>query len=206
MHTNYVFSSATLGKWKQQAQALKRTSALSHHQALDQVARANRFDNWHHVVTEAKLNQLSETAYRSGLVVAYDIKDAMDSWVPDDSFVDDWRVLHLCQNDVLAWYRRSDDEADGEERAAIPTDPTEYQEEFEEWLTNVHLFRYCGPALPVSPAKALRLLSERCFFVPMFFWLRGQFIDPWRDLAVNNVLDMSENTDPAAPIDIEQAG
>ena len=74
-----IFSSATFGKWKQEARALKRSSALPHHQALDQVAIAKGFDNWHHVVTEAKLNRLSEAAYRSGLVVAYDIKDAMDN-------------------------------------------------------------------------------------------------------------------------------
>jgi hypothetical protein len=119
-----------------------------------------------------------------------------DSWVPDDSFVDDWRVLHFCQGDILDWYRRNDDEADGEERAAVPTDPAEYQDEFDEWLTNVPLFRYCGQALPVTPTKALPLLSERCFFAPMFFWLRGRFINPWRDLAVDNFLDMSDNTEP----------
>jgi hypothetical protein len=188
---HHVFSAATFGKWKQQARALKRSNGLPHHQALDQVAIAKGFDNWHHVVTEAKLNRLSETAYRSGLVVAYDIKDAMDNWLSDDSFVDDWRVLHLCKEEVLTWYRQNDDEADGEERLAIPTDPDEYLEEFDEWLTNVHFFRYCGSALPSTPTTALPLLDERCFFAPMFFWLRGRFIDPWRDLAVNGVLDMS---------------
>jgi hypothetical protein len=191
-----IFSSATFGKWKQEARALKRSSALPHHQALDQIAIAKGFDNWHHVVTEAKLNRLSEAAYRSGLVVAYDIKDAMDNWIPDESFVDDWRVLNFCKDEILAWYRQSDDDTEGEERAAIPTDPSEYQEEFDEWLTNIHFFRYCGSALPPTPTKALPLLDDRCFFTPMFFWIRGRFIDPWRDLAVNNFLDMSGNTEP----------
>ncbi|WP_323142697.1 hypothetical protein [Massilia phyllosphaerae] len=196
MPKEYIFSSATFGKWKQQARALKRSSQLSHHQALDHVAKAHRFDDWHQVVTEAKLNHVSETAYRSGLVVAYDVKDAMDSWVPDASFVDDSRVYHFCENDIFAWYRRGDDEVDGEERNAIPTDPTEYREEFEEWLMNVYLFRYTGTCLPPTPAKVLPLLHKRCFFGPMFFWYQGRFIDPWRDLAVNNVLDMTGNTEP----------
>jgi hypothetical protein len=193
-----IFSSATFGKWKQEARALKRSNALPHHQALDQVAVAKGFDNWHHVVTEAKLNRLSETAYRSGLVVAYDIKDALDNWIPDDYFVDDWRVLPFCKDEILAWYRQNDDDTEGEERAAIPTDPSEYQEEFYEWLTNVHFFRYCGSTLPPTPTKVLPLLDDRCFFAPMFFWFRGRFIDPWRDLAVNNFLDMSGNTEPIA--------
>jgi hypothetical protein len=122
------------GKWKQQARALKRSADLSHHQALDLVAKANRFDNWHQVVTEAKANRVSEAAYRSGLVVAYEIKDATESWIPDVSFVDDPRVYLFCRNDVLAWFRRGDEEAEGEEKDAIPNDLAEYMEEFESGL------------------------------------------------------------------------
>lgn len=196
MQTHHVFSSAVFGKWKQQARALKRSSELSHHQTLDKVAIANRFENWHHIVNEAKLNLLSETAFRSGLVVAYDIKDATECWRPNDSFVDDWRAMHFCERDIFTFYRQTDDEAEGEERAAIPIDLNEYQEEFNEWLTNVALFRYCAPTLPATPTKVLPLLAERCFFAPMFFWLRGRFIEPWRDLAFDGVLDMSGNTEP----------
>ena len=196
MHTQHVFSSVTFGRWKQQARDLKRSGNLSHHQALELIAKANRFKDWHHVVTEAKLNRISETAFRSGLVVAYDIKDATESWVPDDSFVDDSRAYVFCQNDVLAWYQRGDEEAEGDEKRAIPKDPVEYMEDFEEWFMNVHFFRYVGPSFPATPTKVLPLLDERCFFAPMFFWHGGKFIDPWRDLAVNDVLDMSGETEP----------
>lgn len=195
MGTQHIFSSVTFEKWKQQARALKRASGFSHHQALDQIAKANRFDNWHHVVTEAKLNRISETAYRSGLVVAYDIKDAMDNWIPDNSFIDDSRALHFCQEDIFTWYRQGDDEAEGDEKCAIPTDQAEYREGFQEWLMNVNLFRYVGSDLPTTPRKVLPLLNERCFFAPMFFWHCGKFIEPFRDLAVDGVLDMSGNTE-----------
>lgn len=195
MHTNYIFSSATFGKWKQQARALKKSGDLSHVQALDHIARINRFDSWRHVVTEAKLNRISETAYRSGLLVAYDVKDAMDNWRSDDSFVDDFRAFEFCRADIFAWYQRGDDEAEDEERLAIPQDPSEYQEEFDEWLTNVHLFRYVGPVVPPTPWEVLPLLDDRCFFAPMFIWHRGKFIDPWRELTVDGVLDMSGNAE-----------
>jgi hypothetical protein len=196
MHDQYIFPSVIFGKWRQEARALKRSTELSHHQALEQIAKQNQFASWRHVVAEAKLNRISESAYRTGLVVAYDIKDAMDNWSSDESFVDDFRAFHFCQGDIFEWYRRNDDEAEGEERDAIPSDPADYREGFDEWLTNVHLFRYTGAALPPTPTKVLPLLNERCFFGPMFFWYRGRFVDPWRDLAVNGVLDMSGNTEP----------
>jgi hypothetical protein len=194
MQNQYLFSSLTFGRWKQEARALKRSTNLLHHQALEHVAKSKGFEDWHHVVREAKLNLTTEAAYRSGLLVAYDVKNAMDDWVPDDSFVDDWRALHFCANDVLAWYRRGDDEAEGEEKHAIPSNPDEYQEEFENWLTNICLFRYCGPTVPATPRAVLPLLNERCFFAPMFFWHQGQFVDPWRDLAVDGSLDMTGTT------------
>ncbi|MEC5161677.1 MULTISPECIES: hypothetical protein [unclassified Janthinobacterium] len=195
MQTQYLFSSLAFGRWKQEARALKRSTNLLHHQALEQVAKSKRFENWHQVVGEAKLNRTTETAYRSGLLVAYDVKNAMDDWVPDDSFVDNWRALHFCEKDILAWYRRGDDEAEGEEKHAIPSDPDKYLEEFENWLTNVCLFRYCGPTVPATPRAVLPILDERCFFSPMFFWHEGQFVDPWRDLAIDGRLDMTGNTD-----------
>ena len=194
MQTQYLFSSLAFGRWKQEARALKRSASVLHHEALLQVAKSKGFESWHHVVCEAKLNRSTETASRSGLIVAYDVKDATDHWVPDDSFVDDWRAFHFCEKDILSWYRRGDDEAEGEEKEAIPSDPDEYLEQFEEWLANVSLFRYCGPTVPATPRAVLPVLNERCFFAPMFFWHRGQFIDPWRDLAVNGVLNMTGNT------------
>lgn len=198
MQTQHLFSSATFGKWKQQARALKRTTDLMHHEALENIAKSKGFENWHHVVSEAKLNQTTEASHRSGLLVAYDVKNAMDNWIPDDSFVEDWRAHHFCEKDILAWYRRGDDEAEGEEKEAIPSDPDEYLEQFEDWLTNVTLFRYCGRTIPTTPRAVLPMLDKRCFFAPMFFWHRGQFIDPWRDLAVDGCLDMSGKTDSDA--------
>lgn len=198
MQNQYLFSSAIYGKWRQEARALKRSTNLTHHESLEQIAKSKGFANWHQVSSEAKINRASETSFRSGLIVAYDIKDAMDSWVPHDSFVDDSRALYFCEKDIFAWYSRNEEEAEEEEKTATPIDPDEYQEEFNEWLFNVHFFRYVGADLPVSPTKALPLLSDRCFFGPMFFWLNGRFIDPWHDLAVDNFLDMSGNTEPEA--------
>jgi hypothetical protein len=60
---------------------------------------------------------------------------------------------------------------------------------------NVNLFRYVVPDLPTTPRKVFPLLNERCFFAPMFFWHCSQFIEPFRDLAVDGVLDMSGNTE-----------
>jgi hypothetical protein len=60
---------------------------------------------------------------------------------------------------------------------------------------SVPLLRLCFARY--APTKVLPLLSQRCcFFAPMFFWFRGRFVDPWRDLAVNDFFDMSGRTEP----------
>ncbi|WP_151447103.1 hypothetical protein [Lacisediminimonas profundi] len=193
MKKAFVFSSATFGKWKQKARALKRAGPLSHHEALEQVATANGFDNWHQVVNQAKLNELSEAACRSGLVVAYDIKDALDNWKEHESFVADERAFAFCDADLFAWYKRNEDEEENLAAGYRPADEAEYRNEYEEWTMNVYFFRYCG-SIPATPRAVLPLLDERCFFAPMFFWHAGKFIEPFRDLAIDGTLDMSGNT------------
>jgi hypothetical protein len=47
---------------------------LTHHEALEHIAKSKGFENWHQVASEAKLNRTTETSYRSGLLVAYDVK------------------------------------------------------------------------------------------------------------------------------------
>jgi hypothetical protein len=187
MSSSYIFSSITFGKWKQQARALKRESGITHTEALEQIARSNKFKDWHHLIQEAKQNKITENAYLNGLIVAYDIKDAMDNWKANESFVEDYRAWHFCQKDIFEHYRTSDEE----ENEKPPVINEEYRQEFEEWMNNVFFFRFCGKNFPESSQTVLRLLNERCFFAPMYIWYTGKFIEPWRDLAVNGVLDMS---------------
>lgn len=75
---------------------------------------------------DASSSGSSSNAWNSSISprpLTYDVKDATESWAPDDSFVDDSRVYLFCQNDILAWYRREDEEAEDEEKRAIPSDP-----------------------------------------------------------------------------------
>lgn len=54
----------------------------------------------------------------------------MDNCNPDEAFVDDSRAFLFCEKDILDSCRCGDDEAEGEEKEAIPTDPVAYMEEF----------------------------------------------------------------------------
>lgn len=177
MHTNIIFSTVTLQKWKQEARRLKKTRNLAHHDALDEVARQNQFADWHAVTVEARLNESSERALKSGLVAAYDIKDATESWKPDEKFVEDWRVPFFAEEALFKWYVAEDDAESG----PVQVDD-EYREEYFEWMQNFGYFRWTGP-VPTTIKHAMALLNERCFFPPVFVWYNGQLIDPWRDLS-----------------------
>lgn len=191
MQTQHVFTNLAFGKWKQEGRSLKRSSVLSHNQALEQVAKSKGFESWHHLSHEAKQNWITETAFRSGLIVAYSLKDAMDSFDPSDIFVEDWRAYLFCEPSIRTWYATNnvDDELDEEYRRTLASanDP----DEPDDWDSDVCLFRFCGSKLPATPRQVLPILGARCFFAPLFFWHKGRFVDPWQDLAINRVLDMS---------------
>jgi hypothetical protein len=182
MQTNHLFSAAVFEKWKQQARQLKRSTNIAHHEALDALAQRNQFQDWHHVTVEAGLNRLSEKAIRQGFVVAYDVKEASESPLPDELFIEDWRAPHFADRDVFAWYV-SGDEADSGPMAVNE----EYCQEYSEWAENLCYFRFCGP-MPQNVEEGMRILGERCFFPPVFVWFRGNFLEPWRDLAKDGVL------------------
>lgn len=191
MPTQFVFSASTFGKWKQEARAIKRATQISHNEALEQVAAAKGFESWHHLTHEAKLNSVTETALRRGLIVAYSLRDAMDSFDPGDIFLEDWRALSFCKDEIVAWYATNNDERDDDYVPIVTLGSYDVPEEPDDWSDDVCLFRYCGPTIPATPREALPIFDAQCFFAPLFFWHKGQFIDPWRDLAVNRVLDMS---------------
>src|SRR5450830_791740 len=112
MQTQFVFSARTFGKWKQEARAIKRATRITHNQALEQVAASRGFESWYQLAHEAKLNSVTETAFRAGLIVAYSLKDAMDSFDPGDIFLEDWRAFSFCKEDIVAWYATNNDELD----------------------------------------------------------------------------------------------
>ena len=71
---------------RRKAKKLVKQNGLAHHAALDVVARSGGvFADWHHFIEAAKATEPTERAFRSGLVVGMDIKDALA--IPDSKLV-----------------------------------------------------------------------------------------------------------------------
>ena len=89
MRTKIIISSTDVEKLKQKARKLRKDSGISHHDALDLVAQSAGFNHWHHVSESAKTFKPTEQAYYFGVIIAMDIKDAMDFRDPSGRFVED---------------------------------------------------------------------------------------------------------------------
>lgn len=70
-----VIPSATVERLRRKAKKLKKDTGVSHHDALDLVARDMRFPDWHHVIEAAKATEPSEQAFKAGLVIGVDRKE-----------------------------------------------------------------------------------------------------------------------------------
>jgi hypothetical protein len=177
MSDTYIVSSRQFEQFKQRARKLKQLEHISHHEALERVAQAAKFNNWHEVTIAARDTQPAETAFRSGLVIALDIKDSYNSnFAGDGMFVeDDQRLLYFCRNDLLKSYRLAEDD----EGSTFASTSTEEQilEHFETDLFNYAFYRFAGSVLPATVAQVLAVCVERCFWGPQCGWYRGRYID-----------------------------
>jgi hypothetical protein len=171
---------------KQKARKLKVENNISHTQALDDVAQEAKFSHWHHVCEQHKLVEPTEKAFFSGLLIALDIKDALDFDESDGLFVfqADDLAAHFCYDDLLREYsERVDDDG-------IPLKDLESKEqiieEFElDEIQNYGILRYTGDVLPASLDDVLRLVRERSFWPPIYVWFKGSFYNTFPQPALS---------------------
>lgn len=176
MSNTYIIPTKIFEQLNQRARKLKRSEGIPHHEALEKVAKSLRFENWHQVTLAAEETRVAETARRYGLIIALDIKDALEyNFDHDGVFAQDDRLMSFCESDLFQNYCLSKDD-DGRTFESTST-PEELREDFEADLDNVVLYRYTRQVLPATLADALALSRERCFFAPTYIWYRGQFID-----------------------------
>ena len=173
MHTQIIITSATVEKLKQKARKLKKDRGIPHHEALDQVAKEAHFNHWHHVAESAKAFEPTEQAYYFGVIIAMDIKDAMDFRDPSGRFVEDSSAFALCADDIYAYISESDEDA------VMLADDTHYEEDRSEWmmdgLMNYVFFRYAGSDFPASIDDVVEIVNECSFWPPEFIWYKGTF-------------------------------
>lgn len=173
MRTQIIITSATVEKLKQKARKLKKDQGIPHHDALDQVAKAACFNHWHHVADSAKAFEPTEQAYYFGVIIAMDIKDAMDFRDPSGKFVEDSAAFALCADDIYNFIREADEDAD------MLADDSHYEEDKREWmmdgLMNYVFFRHNGTDLPSSVDEVVEIVNECSFWSPEFIWHKGTF-------------------------------
>ncbi len=183
MCSKILIASLDVQKLKQRARKLKRESGVTHHEALDQIAKAVGFDHWHHVSESAKAFAPTESAYFFGVIIAMDIKDADGFHDPSGRFVEDHMVFTLCANDIYAYAREAD--GDGE----VDTDDPEYKRDLEEWgmdiIMNYVFYRYTGIDTPASVEDVVALVRECCFWPPELIWHKGVFQESPSDEALD---------------------
>lgn len=183
MRPQIIISSADVEKLKQKARKLKKDGGTPHHEALDQVAQSAGFNHWHHVSESAKAFKPTEQAYYFGVLIAMDVKDAMDFRDPSGRFIEDDLAFALCADDIYAYSREvDDDEAADEDR--------HYEEDKNEWmqdmLMNYIFFRYVGTDIPARVEDVVALVRECSFWPPEFIWHRGTFQESPSDHAIDD--------------------
>lgn len=176
----HIITSKDVEKLKQLARKLKRDESIPHHEALDQVAINAGLHNWHHVRESAKVFEPTETALRTGCMIAMDVKDAFEFDDSDGTFVEDGNAFALCRHDLFDHLANSIDEEDPEGR---PHKEILSFEELSEWanddLMNYTFFRLRPETRADSIDQVVQLIKERSFWQPEFIWLKGKFYDTY---------------------------
>lgn len=69
-----VISPRVIKSLREKAKKLKKSSGITHHEALDLIARSCHCANWPHLMEVAKMTALTEETH--GLITGMDVKDA----------------------------------------------------------------------------------------------------------------------------------
>lgn len=163
-----VIPSAAVEALRRKAKKLRKEQGLPHHAALDAVARAGGvFPDWHHFIEAAKATEPAEEAFKHGLVIGMDIKDAME--VPAA------KLVHFMEDERLVAFVRDE----------FGLNPSEGISDDDQWhmdLINETVFFRARRVVPDSLDDAENLSREDFFFLPQYLRLKGKLlIDPFDD-------------------------
>ena len=154
-----VFPAAAVGHWRRKAKQLKKKTGVSHHEALDIVAREiGHLPDWHHLIEQAKANERSEGAFKAGLVIGMDPKDADFNLSHLINFVPDERLVMFVHSEF-------------EEQHPKPW--SEHVESMWEGYEELVYIR-CKGAAPGTLEEAFEVCRKDFFFQPLYIRLRGR--------------------------------
>lgn len=198
---HFIPTTATAAeKLKRLAKKQRKATGSSLAVALDAVAQASGYANWKHVAVcvdqtpaqtlplppvlvellavDAKHYpplQVSERAFRSGLVFALDAKDA-DGLALGDDVIECDDLRSLAATDVWRILVHAKDDETGKSLVES-LDPEELAQTAQEDFGNYRFFRFTGATAPSNLNEAFSLVLGRYFFPPVYVWLGGKFMD-----------------------------
>lgn len=171
-----VISTQNVERMKQKARKLKREKAITHTQALDEVAKVARFNHWHEVVQANAHFIQAETALAEGCVLAFDTKDGMDIDTSDGVLIEDHLLEMLTQHQLFEIYGNFIDEEDAQGRPLKEIYPDdELRENFVDEST--FMFFRLNDAKDKSLKDVLALTRQYSFWPPYYIWLKGELFD-----------------------------
>jgi hypothetical protein len=173
----YVIPASQLSQLRKKAKALKKSTNIPLHEAQALVAREFGFTNWEHLKKSTDVTEITEKAYRTGLMWAMDMKDAEPSSM--EKIVEDHQVQMLLLTDFV------------KVRGGI----NEEDQYFLEDLLDMHIFyRYQGET-PQTIDQARELIREYFFFEPSFVWLKGECYSFGEKFDYDKYLEESKSDD-----------
>lgn len=180
--TTKSITSQSVSKLKQLAKQLKRSSDLTHQQALEQVASEYGFDNWHQVTLANQPFKVAEDTFKNGIYVLFDVSEADD--------IRDIRAFTLEQDDLapivckpalLKALKEMVDEKTGLPFGELLSDE-EFREEGELFIDSFVFFKLkIGLMHTEDESQTLNiidtLVSEWSFWLPKAYIINGKFIE-----------------------------
>ncbi|MBE0619145.1 MAG: hypothetical protein IH605_00990 [Burkholderiales bacterium] len=167
-----IIPSAAVEALRRKAKKLAKERGVAHHAALDMVARVGGvFPDWHHLIEAAKATEPSERAFKAGLVVGIDVKEAQDVRPSLSQFVRDEQLVMFVRSTF--------------ERAHPKPWSEEVTGDWEDLDWQLVYFRGVR-AIPNSLDETLELCNEDFVWPPRYVRLRGKVLqDPFSDEAEN---------------------
>jgi len=161
-----VVASSEVEHFQRKAKKLHKETGVPHHAALDAVVRASgAFPDWHHFIEAAKATEPAEEAFKHGLVIGMDIKDALD--VPAA------KLTHFIEDEQLVAFVMNE----------FRLNPSEAMSDEDQWhmdLIYETVFFRARQIVPDSLDEAEKLSRKDFFFLPQYLRLKGKLlIDPF---------------------------
>lgn len=159
MRNRLLITSPAVERLKKRARKLKKEGNLTHSEALDKIANQTHCSHWNQLTQEQKATELIESAYRSGVIIAMDVKDAGSFEDESGGFVKDNSALFYCQEDIRNDYINSPDEEDD-----IPLREQYSEEQINEFvedeLRNYVFFRYTKTPIPEKVEDVVKMAMK----------------------------------------------